>query len=227
MIITIDGSAGTGKTTVAKRVAERLHLPYFDTGAMYRAVTWAILEQEIPLTHLWEIEQLLSTFSFKIKEENKQPRYFVGDVDVTEEIRSQPVTQNVSAISALPLIRKALWKIQLQFASQGSAVFEGRDMGTAVFPHAEIKIFLTARPEIRAQRRLEEILNKNPRQAAYLNPEKMLEELVQRDAVDSSRQLAPLKCPEDALIIDTSDLSIDAVVECILRYHKEKFQSPS
>jgi len=218
MIITVDGPAGTGKTTVAKRVAERLRFSYFDTGAMYRAVTWLILQKRIELSDEKNIKTLLETLSFSIKEGERERHYFIGEQEITQEIRSQVINENVSAVSALPVIREALWKIQKGFAKQGNAVFEGRDLGTVVFPEAELKVFLTARPEIRAKRRLDEILAKNSEQAKTLNQEKILADLMRRDDLDSSRNLAPLKCPDDALVIDTSFLSIDEVVDQILKY---------
>jgi CMP/dCMP kinase len=220
MIITIDGPAGTGKTTVARLVAERLHVPFFDTGSMYRSVAWRILKKEIPLSDCVRIEEELSTFSFHISTDGNGRRYYVGDEDVTEVIRSQPVTAIVSEVSALPCVRKALWKIQREFGEKGDAVFEGRDMGSVVFPHAEMKIFLTARAELRAQRRFQELLQKNP--GDKIDQEQILAEIIRRDEYDSSRTLAPLKCPEDALLIDTSDLSIDGVVDRILEYKLHK-----
>lgn len=223
MIITIDGPAGTGKTTVAKRVAECLHFPYFDTGAMYRAVALMLLEKKIDLSDEGQIEKELSRFTFRIKGAGKEKRYFVDDKDITEEIRSQKVTSYVSQVSALPPVRKALWKIQHEFGAKGDAVFEGRDMGTVVFPEAEIKVFLTARPEIRAQRRLDEFIQKKSPDAHEMDHDKMLAEIMRRDEYDSSRTLAPLKCADDAYVIDTSDLSIDQVVDIILKYKMSKY----
>lgn len=222
MIITIDGPAGTGKTTVAKKVAEALHFAYFDTGAMYRAVTWLLLEKKILFSDEERIEEELSHFKFSIKGKGKEKRYFVNDKNVTEQIRSQQVTAAVSEVSALPSVRLALWKMQYEFGNQGDAVFEGRDMGTVVFPDAEIKIFLTARPEVRAERRLKEIIQKKYYDAQEMDHDKMLAEIIRRDEYDSSRALAPLKCADDAFIIDTSDSSIDQVVDAILKYIKNK-----
>ena len=218
MIITIDGPAGTGKTTIAKKVAERLHFLYFDTGAMYRAVTWAMMKKNIAPSDAEKIKNLLENFAFTIKGENKQKKYYVDEMDVTEEIRSVEVTRAVSEVSALAPVRESLWSIQRNFAKEGNAVFEGRDMGTVVFPDAEVKIFLTARPEVRAQRRMHEMLQKNPQEAAKIDQDILLEEMAKRDAYDSSRSLAPLKCPEDAFVIDTSDLTIDEIIESILKY---------
>ncbi len=222
MIITIDGPAGTGKTTVAKTVAGRLHFAYFDTGAMYRAVTWLILQSGTDLKDLPAIEKLLENFSFRITEENKNKRYFVGKDEVTEVIRSREITARVSEVAALLPIRNALGKIQRTFAAHGNSVFEGRDMGSVIFPNAELKIFLTAAPEVRAKRRLEELIAKNPELAQTLDHQKMLEEIIKRDEIDSTREHAPLICPKDAFRVDTSNLSIDQVVTLILEYAEKK-----
>jgi 1-acyl-sn-glycerol-3-phosphate acyltransferase len=132
----------------------------------------------------------------------------------------------VSPVAALPVVREALSKITLNFARKNGGVFEGRDMGTVLFPKAKIKIFLKARPEVCAKRRLEEIMRKRPEEAHNLDQEKMLQELQRRDAIDSSREVAPLKCPPDAYVIDTSDISIEEVVERILECHREKNLKP-
>ena len=157
MIITIDGPSGTGKTTVARKVADKLHFIYFDTGAMYRAFTWLVLKQNVDVRDSSAIENLLREFIFNIVDENGKKQYFVGDQNVTEVIRSRPVTAHVSAVSALREVRASLLNIQHRFAKTENVVFEGRDLGTVVFPNAELKIFLTADPQIRAERRLIEI----------------------------------------------------------------------
>lgn len=216
MIIAIDGPSGTGKTTVARRVAERLHFSYFDTGAMYRALTWLVLSRGVDPSDDHAVVALIPSFALRIEGQGNEKRYFVGKQEVTTEIRSHQVTQAVSIVAALRPVREALWKIQHAFAQQGNAVFEGRDIGSVVFPEAEVKIFLTARPEVRAQRRLEEIVAKNPQEAKGMDRDKMRVELMRRDELDSTRAVAPLRCPPDAHVVDTSDLSIDEVVELIL-----------
>jgi cytidylate kinase len=223
MIITIDGPAGTGKSTVAKKVAEALRLPYFDTGAMYRAVALLMLQRGVALSDTNTIAEILSTFRFGID----QGRYFANGIDVSREIRSAEVNQSVSPIAALPQVREALWKIQRQFAKKRGGVFEGRDLGTVAFPHAEIKIFLTAKPEVRAQRRWDEIVQKRPKEAEKMDQAQMLQELQRRDAYDSQRELAPLKRPPDAYLIDTSELSISEVVDRILEYKSKKRRHPA
>jgi CMP/dCMP kinase len=212
MIITIDGPSGTGKTTVARTLAHRLKFVYFDTGAMYRALTWYVLEHHVDIHDAQAMQQLMSAFSFHIEEQAGQKRYFVGKHDVTEVIRSQPVTAHVSAVSALKMVREALLAIQHDFARHRNAVFEGRDLGTIVFPHAELKIFLTADPEVRAERRFKEFANQD------IDKKSVRQDIERRDALDSSREVAPLKCPPDARIIDTSRLSVDQIVDQIAAY---------
>ncbi len=226
-IITIDGPAGTGKTTVAKAVADRLNLPYFDTGAMYRAVAFLILNEKIPLSDEKRIGELLMSFNFEIRINGGGRKYFANGIDVTEAIRSQAVTNIVSPVSALHAVREALWEIQRRFAEKRGGVFEGRDMGSAVFPKARYKIFLTARPEIRAERRLAELREKRPHEVRHLNHEQMLAEIIERDRIDSSRSLAPLVCPPDAYVIEASSMTSDEVVERILEYTHKKRLLPS
>ena len=152
-VITIDGPAGTGKSTIAKRLADMIEFAYLDTGAVYRAITWKIIKEKISLDETKKLSTLLETFNFVIK----QNSYFVDNEDVTELIRTKEVTAFVSEVSALKLVRQALIPIQTQLAKSNNLVVEGRDLGTVVFPNADIKFFLTASPEIRAQRRHKEL----------------------------------------------------------------------
>lgn len=218
MIITIDGPAGTGKTTVARTVAQKLAFPYFDTGAMYRSVTWKLLQEKVGLKDIEAVCKVLHHFDFVIRGVGSDKRYFVDGIDITEEIRGKEVTSRVSEVSAIPAVREKLWVIQKDFGAKGDAVFEGRDMGTVVFPHADIKIFLTASPEVRAKRRLDEILKKTNKTATEGEYQLMMQELIQRDEYDSNREIAPLKKPIDAYEIDTSCYTIDEVVDLILNY---------
>lgn len=224
MIITIDGTAGTGKTTVARSVAQRLGIPYFDTGAMYRAVAWALLKEGISLDHLEDVSHLLDQFTFDIRIVEGESHYFVGEVDVTAELRTQKINDIVSAVAALPKVREVLWMMQRAYAQRGSAVFEGRDMGSVVFPQADVKIFLSASPKVRAQRRLKEMQTKLPAEAQNWDEKTMEKELKRRDAHDKGRTLAPLQCPKGAYRIDTSHLTIEEVIEKIIAYHSRRAQ---
>jgi cytidylate kinase len=225
MIVTIDGPAGTGKTTVAKRVSEALKLPYYDTGAMYRSVAWLMKKERVTLQNESGIKELLKNFHFEIKETDSLKKYLVNGGDVTGEIRSSEISQLASQASTLPYVRQAIWEIQLHLAKHGGGVFEGRDMGSIVFPHAEIKIYLTARPEMRAKRRAEETAVRYPDRT--VNYDAILNEIRERDETDSMRSIAPLICPQDAYTIDTSDISIDEVVGRILEYKKKKRKRPA
>lgn len=218
MIITIDGPAGTGKTTVARLVAAKLKYDYFDTGAMYRAITYRLGKEGIALTNISSLGLFLQKFQFDIREERGEKRYFVEDEDVTEIIRSADVTQRVSEVFAHAEVRRALVAIQRAFSSDRNAVFEGRDMGTDVFPKADCKFFLTARPAVRAERRYLEFKNKK----MPTTSEEVLKELLARDHFDSTREVSPLRQAEDAYLIDTSDLSIEEVANQILTLINKK-----
>lgn len=204
MIVTIDGPSGTGKTTVARSAAERLGFVYFDTGAMYRALTWVVLENKIDPTDDEALQLILSQFDFKIQENAYGKRYLVGDTDVTEVIRSRLITQHVSKVAAQRRVREALLQIQHRFVQGKNVIFEGRDLGTVVFPDAEVKIYLHADPQVRAERRLREM--------PEMDLQVMLKEIIHRDELDANREIAPLRCPEGACCIDTSDLTLEQVI---------------
>ena len=218
MIITIDGPVATGKSTIAKKLSEELGFIFFDTGAMYRAITCIALEKGIDVDNVQAMEEFLKVFDFDIKVMRGSKRYFVGDEDVTEKLRSPIVTASVSKVAAQSCVREKLTAIQRKLAVGVNAVFEGRDMGSVVFPNANLKIFLTGRPEVRAKRRYEEILRDRPQDAAGLTLDQVLEGLNQRDAYDSARKLSPLKQAPDAFVVDTSDLTVDEIVLEILEY---------
>lgn len=215
MIIAIDGPAGTGKSTIAKLVAHALHFEHFDTGAMYRAFTWWLIEQSIDPDDQAAVEKAIASFDFDIKTQGDEKRYFAHGHDVTSAIRSLEVTEHVSKVAAIHYVRAHLVKIQKQFAEKNNAVFEGRDMGTVVFPHAELKIFLTASPEVRAERRLAQLKEKDPNTTASLKS--VLEEINARDKADSTRHTSPLVQAQDAQTIDTSHLSISQVIEQVIQ----------
>lgn len=215
MIITIDGPSGTGKSTVAKGVAKRLGFTFFDTGAMYRSLAWFILKEGIDPAAEGQIEQLLPRFHYEIKISRPgERRYLVCGTDVTEEIRSQTISSAASQIAVYPKVREALVNIQRKFGQSVDAVFEGRDMGTVVFPHADLKIFLTATSEIRAERRYRELIEKFP--DFETTQEEILKEIEKRDLNDTTRAVSPLKQAPDAILIDTSNLTAHQVIDKII-----------
>jgi cytidylate kinase len=213
MIITIDGPSGTGKSTVARGLADALGITYFDTGALYRAISWKILREGISYHEKDELLALLKVFSYRIQIVDGEKHYFVGNSDVTKAIRGPEVTAIVSEVSALKEVREALKPLQVNFSKEIDVVFEGRDLGTVVFPHADVKFFLVARPEVRAERRYKELQKKFPDQS--FSQEKTLQEIESRDNSDSNRKIAPLKQADDAVLVDTSDLTIEEVVQTL------------
>lgn len=216
MIITIDGPIATGKSTIARKLAEELGYIYFDTGAMYRGITLFALNKGIDIEDPEQVAKLLDEFIFEIKIKHGERQYWVNKQNVTDLIRGDRVTSNVSKISANPDVRNKLVEMQRNFSVGVNAIFEGRDMGTVVFPHADLKIFLTARIEVRAQRRYQELKAKFPKECADLTLEKAIEDINRRDTYDSTRSTSPLKQAEDAILVDTSDKTIDEVVLEIL-----------
>lgn len=215
MIITIDGPAGTGKTTVAKAVAQELGFTYFDTGAMYRALTYGIIANGVNPDDPEALHAFLQTFPITIKSHLGEKHIYLGPEDVTDKIRTNGVTSLVSKISAFRAVRDKLVEIQRNLSKGVNAVFEGRDMGTVVFPDAELKIFLTATPEIRAKRRYNELKQKFPNDNA-ITESGVLEDINRRDTYDASRDISPMKAAENSVIIDTSNLSIDEVINRII-----------
>jgi cytidylate kinase len=218
MIIVIDGPAGTGKSTVAKSVAKKLGFTFFDTGAMYRSLAWMAAQDYVDLSDRENICRLLPRFEYDVKIEREgERRYFVCGTDVTAAIREPHMSSAASQIATIPEVRAALVEIQRNFSHRRNAVFEGRDMGTVVFPHADLKIFLTAKPEVRAKRRYEELLKKFPEMERTLDFAQILAEIEARDRNDSTRAVSPLKMAKDARLIDTSEMDVREVVDEILR----------
>jgi len=216
MIITIDGPAGSGKSTISKEVANRLNFKFFDTGAIYRAVTWFILKNNCKDDE--EIKKILKNFSFDVQTDpDGNKRYFVNKQDITTEIRKNNINKKVSEIASKGYIREKILTIQRDFSKNQNAIFEGRDMSTVVFPNADIKFFLTANIKVRAKRRFKELHKIDPK----ISYEEVLNDLKKRDIIDSTRKYSPLKCPKDAISIDTSFLSFDKVVKKILKKIKK------
>ena len=218
MVITIDGAAGVGKTSTAKELAKRLGYQYFDTGAMYRAVTLFFIRENVDLSSKSEVVKSLDSIKLNIDfSSESEMQIYLDEDDISLKIRSQEVTSKVSAVSALKDVREMMVKIQRSFTANGNFVVEGRDIGTVVFPDAKYKFYLQADYDIRAERRLADFEKLN--EAKNINEIK--EDLEKRDKYDSTRKLSPLKIPDGAIIIDTTYCSFDDQVDQILK-HIEK-----
>lgn len=216
-IIAIDGPAGAGKSTVTKKIAEKLNLLYLDTGAMYRAVTWLILNNQIELTNTAKIAELLAHSKLELippTNPNDPITVKINHQDITKEIRSPEISRNVSTIAAQNAVREALVKQQKAWGKQGGIVAEGRDIGTQVFPNADLKVFLTASVQERAKRRQEDLINQG---YEPINLQQLEQEIEERDYKDSTRKIAPLKKANDAIEIITDHLTIDQVVDQIIK----------
>ncbi len=221
-IITIDGPSGAGKSTISKKIATRLNISYIDTGAMYRSVAWATLKQGIDLSATAELEQLLKNIKIRFQAAGEKNLVFCNEHEVTDAIRTPQMDQLASAVSGIPLVRDALLPLQRDAAKDCSAIIDGRDAGTVIFPEAGLKIYLDADISARARRRL-----KDQADTASINLQSVTKALAERDAADSSRAQAPLRMADDAILIDSTKLNIDEVCEKILTLFFEHFQDIS
>ena len=218
MVITIDGAAGVGKTSTAKELAKRLGYQYFDTGAMYRAVTLFFIRENVDLSSKSEVVKSLDSIKLNIDfSSESEMQIYLDEDNISLKIRSQEVTSKVTAVSALKDVREMMVNIQRSFTANGNFVVEGRDIGTVVFPDAKYKFYLQADYDIRAERRLADFEKLN--EAKNINEIK--EDLEKRDKYDSSRKLSPLKKPDNAIIIDTTLCTFEEQVYKILK-HIEK-----
>jgi cytidylate kinase len=217
-MIAIDGPAGSGKSTVAERIADMLGYLYFDTGAMYRAVTLAALRKEIDIGNEGEVTSIAQNIELDIQppclKDGRSYTVLLDSEDITWKIRSPAVEAFVSQISAYPGVREAMTYRQREIGLRGDVVMAGRDIGTVVLPEADMKIFLDASVEERAHRRYAESLSRKE----DLSYEEVLKAMRERDRIDSTRDLAPLKPAEDAVVIDTTFMTIDEVVERVIGF---------
>jgi cytidylate kinase len=205
-VIAIDGPAGSGKSTVARAVSARTGLPYLDTGAMYRSVAFAALRAGVDPD---DAEPVANLAREMVLDQTDDGRVLVDGADATIEIRGPEVTRAVSIVAANPEVRSEMRSRQREWAAaHGGGVMEGRDIGTVVFPDATLKVYLDAQPEVRAERRSKEV--------ADLDYETVATDLARRDALDQGREDSPLREADDAVVIDTSDLSVDEIVDAIL-----------
>jgi cytidylate kinase len=212
-VIAIDGPTASGKGTVAHRVADKLGYHYLDSGALYRLTALAALKSETPLND----EHALAKLAEHLNVSSQGDRIIMGSDNVANAIRAEEVGNTASKIASLPTVRQALFGLQLGFRKHPGLVADGRDMGSVIFPHAQLKVFLTATPEARAERRYKQLIEKG----IPANMEGLLQDLRERDARDSNRAIAPLKPAEGAYLLETSNMTADEAVERVLSWYAE------
>ena len=216
-IVAIDGPAGTGKGTITKLIAEELGLINIDTGAMYRCVTLEMLENGVKLEDITKIQEILNTIKIDMQSFNGNLKFFLNGKNVTNKIRTQKVNEFVSQVSHIPMVRKEMVNLQRKMVVGKNVVMEGRDIGTNVFPNANVKIYLDASTEERAKRRYKQEKEKGSK----ITYEEVLENVIFRDENDKNSSVAPLKKAEDAVLVDTTNLTIEEVKQEVLKIIKE------
>lgn len=221
IIVAIDGPAGAGKSTIARHLARHFGLLNLETGAMYRAFALKVLRAGLPLDDHTSMEQLAADTVIHLVPTSGENRVFLDGEDVTGQLRNPIVTDAASRVSVYPAIRAWMVQLQQQMASGGGVVMEGRDIGTVVFPHAEVKIFLDAAPEVRGMRRFEQIGASQHQQPEEL-AEKVILELRERDKRDRNRADSPLRPAEDAVLLDSTAMTLEEVVKAAERIVEEK-----
>ena len=211
MNIAIDGPAGAGKSSIAKLVAKKLNYVYVDTGAMFRTMAYYFLTNGIDTTDENAVNEKCQAIDITIQYENGEQHIFLNGADVSKEIRKEEVGKNASVVAKYPKVREKLLELQRNLAAANDVIMDGRDIGTHVLPNADVKVFLTADAHVRAQRRYEEFTAKG----INCTLENVEREVIERDERDMNRAIAPLKQAEDAVRVDTSQMNIDEVVNCL------------
>ncbi|MDO4720359.1 MAG: (d)CMP kinase [Peptostreptococcaceae bacterium] len=214
MIIAVDGPAGAGKSTISREIAKKTGITYIDTGAMYRAFTLKVLREDIDIGDIEKIREVL----LQTRVDFDEGKIYLDGEYVEDEIRGETVTRNVSAVSSIEAVRNVLVEKQREIAKRRSSILDGRDIGTVVFPDADLKIFLVADVEVRARRRMKENIEKG----MDCDFEEMKAEIIRRDLADSTREISPLKKAEDAVEIDTGNKTIEELSDEIIRIIEER-----
>lgn len=216
--VAIDGPAGAGKSTIARKAAAELGFIYVDTGAMYRAIGLFCLDNGIAVSDTNAVENALKNIKIEIVFRDGEQRVILCGNDVSEAIRREEVSMAASVVSAIPAVRGFLLELQRGFARTNNVIMDGRDIGTVVLPDAQVKIFLTASPESRAKRRKKQLEEKGM-PADY---QRILEDIIKRDQNDAERETAPLKLADDGVLVDTTELSLEESIESVKNLIKEK-----
>jgi cytidylate kinase len=203
IVVAIDGYSSCGKSTLAKALAKKLHFIYVDSGAMYRAVTLYFLRNNVDQSSISQVDEALKNIHLNFHSRDYETHITLNDEEVSDEIRQMPVSDNVSAVSAIHEVRVEMVKQQQRMGKSKNIVMDGRDIGTAVFPHADIKIFMTADPKVRAERRYKEMIGKNPN----ITLEEVFKNIANRDYQDTTRKESPLVRADDAIILDNTNLT--------------------
>ena len=214
MIIAVDGPAGSGKSTISKLLAKELGLVYLDTGAMYRLFTLKMLKENVSFSDSDKINELLGNLNINIE----NGKFYLDDEDVSEDIRKTDVAENVSKTAAIDEVREKMVSLQREFSKSKNVILDGRDIGTVVFPKADIKIFLVADPRERAERRFKELKAKGEN----ISLDSIYENILKRDKLDSTRENSPLKKANDAIEVDTTGKNIEEVKNIILNLYNNK-----
>ena len=207
LIVAIDGPAGSGKSTIAKLLAKKYDLTYIDTGAMYRMITLYLLENNIDISDLKEVERVLNTVNLDMQGD----KFYLNNVDVTTKIREKRINDNVSKVASIKIVRSNLVDLQRKISNNKDVILDGRDVGTVIFPNAQVKIFLIASPEERARRRYNEFLEKK----TEITYDEVLKSIKERDHIDSTRDESPFVKADDAIELDSTNLTIEDVINFI------------
>ena len=216
--IAIDGPAGAGKSTIAKKVAKELDFIYVDTGAMYRSMALYLIRKGVKAEEKNKIIELLPEIHVTLAYVEGEQHVYLNKEEVSSLIRNEEVSQMTSSVSTIPEVREALLSLQRNLAKENNVLMDGRDIGTCVLPNAELKIYLTASTKVRAKRRYDEMIEKG----MECNLKELEASIKERDQRDMNREIAPLKQAEDAVFLDTSDMNIEEVVNAIIRLVKER-----
>ena len=207
LIVAIDGPAGSGKSTIAKLLAKKYDLTYIDTGAMYRMITLYLLENNIDISDLKEVERVLNTVNLDMQGD----KFYLDNVDVSTKIREKRINDNVSKVASIKIVRSNLVDLQRKISNNKNVILDGRDVGTVIFPNAQVNIFLIASPEERARRRYNEFLEKK----TEITYDEVLKSIKERDHIDSTRDESPFVKADDAIELDSTNLTIEDVVNFI------------